>query len=60
LNVFIHVADRLLDDGVYAMAFTHPVVPEGQARIRAQVSASHEVPDLVAAADAFARAQQHC
>jgi glycine C-acetyltransferase len=54
----IQVADRLLDDGVYAMPFTHPVVPEGQARIRAQVSASHEVLDLVAAADAFARAEQ--
>jgi glycine C-acetyltransferase len=54
----VEVADRLLDDGVYAMAFTYPVVPEGQARIRAQVSASHEIPDLVAAADAFARAQQ--
>jgi glycine C-acetyltransferase len=52
----IDVADRLLDDGIYAIAFTYPVVPEGQARIRAQVSASHEPPDLVAAADAFARA----
>lgn len=52
----IQVADRLFDDGVYAVAFTHPVVPVAQARIRAQVSASHELPDLVAAADAFARA----
>jgi glycine C-acetyltransferase len=52
----VEVADRLLDESVYAMAFTYPVVPEGQARIRAQVSASHEVPDLIAAADAVARA----
>jgi glycine C-acetyltransferase len=52
----VDVADRLLDDGIYAIAFTYPVVPEGQARIRAQVTASHEPSDLVAAADAFARA----
>jgi glycine C-acetyltransferase len=35
------MADRLLDKGVYVIGFSFPVVPQGQARIRLQVSAAH-------------------
>ncbi|MFL5338609.1 MAG: glycine C-acetyltransferase [Gemmataceae bacterium] len=35
------VADRLLEKGVYVIGFSFPVVPQGQARIRLQVSAAH-------------------
>src|SRR5262245_9817656 len=35
------MADRLLDRGVYVIGFSFPVVPQGQARIRLQVSAAH-------------------
>ena len=44
---------RLLDHGVYAVSFTYPVVPQGQARIRTQMSAAHSRDDLEAAASAF-------
>ncbi|MDO8308724.1 MAG: glycine C-acetyltransferase [Actinomycetota bacterium] len=45
----------LLDEGVYAVAFSYPVVPEGQARIRVQLSAAHSREDLQEAIDAFVR-----
>ena len=51
------LADRLLEKGVYVIAFSYPVVPQGKARIRTQVSAAHSESDLVAAADAFASAR---
>jgi glycine C-acetyltransferase len=40
--------------GIFVMGFCHPVVPEGAARIRAQVTARHSQKDLSSAADAFA------
>lgn len=39
-------ADRLLENGIYVVGFSFPVVPEGEARIRIQVSAAHEKEDL--------------
>jgi glycine C-acetyltransferase len=51
------LADRLLEKGVYVIAFSYPVVPQGKARIRTQVSAAHTEADLLAAADAFAAAR---
>jgi glycine C-acetyltransferase len=51
------LADRLLDKGIYVIAFSYPVVPQGKARIRTQVSAAHSEADLLAAADAFAAAR---
>ncbi|MGN6812669.1 MAG: glycine C-acetyltransferase, partial [Thermomicrobiales bacterium] len=48
------LADRLLTHGVYAIAFSYPVVPHGKARIRTQVSAAHSTADLEQAATAFA------
>ena len=46
-------AHGLLDRGVYAVSFTYPVVPQGKARIRTQLSAAHSRDDLEAAAAAF-------
>jgi glycine C-acetyltransferase len=47
------MAVRLLDKGVYVIGFFFPVVPEGKARIRTQVSAAHSEEDLAKAARAF-------
>ena len=43
----------LFDEGVYVSGFGFPVVPQGQARLRCQVSAAHERSDLDRAIDAF-------
>jgi glycine C-acetyltransferase len=51
------LADRLLQKGIYAIAFSYPVVPQGKARIRTQVSAAHSEADLLNAAAAFAAAR---
>ncbi|HVA92064.1 MAG TPA: aminotransferase class I/II-fold pyridoxal phosphate-dependent enzyme, partial [Chloroflexota bacterium] len=48
------LADKLLEKGVYVIAFSYPVVPHGKARIRTQVSAAHTEADLEQAARAFA------
>jgi glycine C-acetyltransferase len=48
------LTDYLYRRGVFAIGFCHPVVPEGAARIRAQVTARHSQKDLSMAADAFA------
>lgn len=53
----VHMADRLLDLGVYVVAFSYPVVPMGRARIRCQVSAAHTPDALVAAVAAFEQAR---
>ena len=47
------LADRLLGRGIYAIAFSFPVVPESKARIRVQVSAAHEREHLDQAVEAF-------
>jgi glycine C-acetyltransferase len=47
------MADRLLERGVYAIGFSYPVVPQGKARVRVQVSAAHSREDLQFAIDAF-------
>ena len=49
------MADRLLQEGIYVIGFSYPVVPKGQARIRVQVSALHEETDLRRALDAFTK-----
>jgi glycine C-acetyltransferase len=43
----------LLEEGIYVSGFGYPVVPQGQARLRCQVSAAHERRDLDRAVDAF-------
>jgi glycine C-acetyltransferase len=58
--VMFHDASRaadmarvMLDHGVYVTAFSYPVVPQGKARIRVQVSASHSTQDIEACVAAF-------
>jgi len=46
-------ARQMLDEGVYVIGFFFPVVPQGQARIRVQISAAHERADLDRAISAF-------
>lgn len=46
-------ADKLLEEGVYAIGFFYPVVAKGQARIRTQISAAHTKEHLDKAANAF-------
>ena len=46
-------ADAMLAKGVYVIGFSYPVVPEGTARIRTQISASHSSEDLARAVQAF-------
>jgi len=45
----------LFEEGVYVSGFGFPVVPQGQARLRAQVSAAHERADLDRAVEAFVK-----
>lgn len=46
-------AAMLLDEGIYVIGFYFPVVPKGQARIRVQISAAHEIEHLDKAVKAF-------
>jgi len=48
-----NVARDLYYEGVYVVGFFHPVVPAGQARIRTQVSADHDIPMLARALESF-------
>ena len=48
------MAARLLEKGVYVIGFFYPVVPEGTARIRTQISAAHSIEDLDFAVKMFA------
>jgi glycine C-acetyltransferase len=43
----------MLDEGVYVIGFSYPVVPKGQARIRTQMSAAHTKDDIFKAIQAF-------
>jgi glycine C-acetyltransferase len=47
------VADAMLEEGIYVIGFSYPVVPKGQARIRVQISAAHELEHLDRAVAAF-------
>jgi glycine C-acetyltransferase len=49
------MARLLLDEGIYVIGFSHPVVAKGQARIRVQLSALHEPHDIERAVDAFVK-----
>jgi glycine C-acetyltransferase len=52
-RVAAEMAERLPAHGVYVIAFSYPVVPQGAARIRTQISALHSPDDLAAAVAAF-------
>ena len=47
------VSRDLYEEGIYAIGFFFPVVPQGAARIRTQISAGHEIHHLEKALDAF-------
>jgi glycine C-acetyltransferase len=49
------MAARLLDEGIYVIGFSFPVVPKGQARIRVQLSAAHAPEHIDQAVAAFAK-----
>ncbi len=49
------MADRLLEEGIYVTGFSYPVVPQGKARIRTQMSAGHEREHLDQAVEAFGK-----
>ena len=50
-----HMAARLLDEGIYVIGFSYPVVPQEQARIRVQISAAHGAAQLEHAVAAFVK-----
>lgn len=49
------MANKLLQEGIYVIGFSFPVVPKGQARIRTQISAAHERSHLDKALSGFAK-----
>jgi glycine C-acetyltransferase len=49
------MAAKLLDEGIYVIGFYYPVVPKGEARIRVQLSAGHELEHLDKAIAAFTK-----
>jgi glycine C-acetyltransferase len=51
------IADAMLGQGIYVIAFSFPVVPRGKARIRVQLSAAHSEEDVRACVDAFVAAR---
>ena len=54
------IAAELFDEGIYVIGFSFPVVPEGEARIRVQLSASHDPGQIDQAVAAFTRvAERH-
>jgi glycine C-acetyltransferase len=49
------MAARLLEEGIYVIGFSYPVVPKGRARIRTQLSAAHTAQDIDQAIAAFTK-----
>ena len=49
------IADALLQEGIYVIGFSFPVVPKGKARIRTQMSAAHTPAQIDRAVAAFAK-----
>ena len=57
-KVAAQMARVMLEKGVYVVSFSYPVVPQGKARIRTQVSAAHSVADLGRAVRAFVETRE--
>jgi glycine C-acetyltransferase len=51
----LSTAKAMLEEGIYVIGFTYPVVPKGKARIRVQISAAHTSDDINRAVEAFSR-----
>ena len=54
----VRFAERMLEKGIYVIAFSYPVVPHGKARIRTQISAAHTHDDLAWAMERFIEAKR--
>ena len=54
-KIAVEMADAMLAEGIYVIAFSYPVVPKGKARIRVQVSAALTIADLDTAISAFTK-----
>ncbi|OQR90843.1 2-amino-3-ketobutyrate coenzyme A ligase, mitochondrial precursor [Thraustotheca clavata] len=51
------LADKMLEQGIYVIGFSYPVVPKGKARIRVQLSAAHSIADVDKCVDVFVEAR---
>ena len=51
----VRMAEKMLDEGIYVIGFSYPVVPRGAARIRIQVSAALSTEDMDFAIEKFAQ-----
>ena len=54
----VEMAKRMMDKGVYVVAFSYPVVPKGKARIRTQLSAALSKEDILYIAKCFAEVKE--
>jgi glycine C-acetyltransferase len=54
------MASMLLDEGIYVIGFSYPVVPKGKARIRVQISAAHTPEEIETAVQAFVKMREKC
>lgn len=54
-RVASEMAERLLQEGIYVIGFSYPVVPQGKARIRVQMSAVHTPDDVDHAVASFVK-----
>ncbi|MBW3625807.1 MAG: aminotransferase class I/II-fold pyridoxal phosphate-dependent enzyme, partial [Armatimonadetes bacterium] len=54
----VRMASMLLDEGIYVIGFSYPVVPQGKARIRVQLSAAHTPEEVDRVAEAFVRVRE--
>lgn len=57
-QIAVSMANALFDRGIYAVAFSYPVVPMGKARIRIQLSASHTFDEIRECVKAFVDARE--
>ncbi|MBQ2841259.1 MAG: glycine C-acetyltransferase [Oscillospiraceae bacterium] len=54
----VEMAKRMMDKGVYVVAFSYPVVPKGKARIRTQLSAAFDEKDILYIAECFRQVKE--
>ena len=54
----VEMAKRMMEKGVYVVAFSYPVVPKGKARIRTQISAALSTQDIEYIIDTFKQVKQ--
>ena len=54
----VEMARRMMEKGVYVVAFSYPVVPRGKARIRTQMSAALTPDEILFAAEAFRQVKE--